>query len=256
MQIDNEFTVGVPVERAWEILTDLEGIAPCMPGAQLTGRDGDAYKGKVKIKVGPVVSEYAGTATFTEKDDAAHRAVISASGRDSRGAGNASAEIVAQLRPDGDNTVVTVNTDLRITGKIAQLGRGMIKEVSTKLLGQFVDCLEIKIGATTATEAAPTATSAPVAMPAEPTAAAAAPSTPVSSTPVEPVAEPAAERAAEPQPAPSAPESSTPAPGERANEPEPLDIMGVAGGSIVKRAVPLILVLIVLVALVIYLATR
>ncbi|MBB5789149.1 SRPBCC family protein [Jiangella mangrovi] len=233
MQIDNEFTVGVPVERAWEILTDLEGIAPCMPGAQLTGRDGDAYKGRVKIKVGPVVSEYAGTATFTEKDDAAHRAVISASGRDSRGAGNATAEIVAQLRPDGDSTVVTVNTDLRITGKIAQLGRGMIKEVSTKLLGQFVDCLEGKIGAT----------------PATPAAAAAAPS-----TPVEPVSEPVAvepqrEVPIEPQPAPSSP--SAPAP-----EPEPLDIMGVAGGSIAKRIVPLILVLIVLAGLIAYLASR
>lgn len=212
MRIDNEFTVGVPVERAWAILTDLEGIAPCMPGAQLTGRDGDAYKGRVKIKVGPIVSEYAGTATFTEKDDAAHRAVISASGRDSRGAGNASAEIVAQLRPDGDNTVVTVDTDLRITGKIAQLGRGMIKEVSTKLLGQFVDCLESKIGATTH----PAAT--------------------------EPVAEPMTET-----PAPAA------APAEPA--PEPLDVMGVAGGSIVKRMVPLLLVIVVLAGLVMYLAT-
>ena len=213
MRIDNEFTVGVPVERAWEILTDLEGIAPCMPGAQLTGRDGDAYKGTVKIKVGPIVSEYAGTATFTEKDAAAHRAVISASGRDSRGAGNASAEIVAQLRPDGDNTVVTVDTDLRITGKIAQLGRGMIKEVSTKLLGQFVDCLESKIGATTQ----PLAT--------------------------EPVAEPMTEA-----PAPAA------TPAEPA--PAPLDVMGVAGGSIVKRIVPLVLVIVVLAGLVIYLATR
>ncbi|SEE83507.1 SRPBCC family protein [Jiangella alba] len=224
MQIDNEFTVGVPVERAWEVLTDLEGIAPCMPGAQLTGRDGDVYKGKVRVKVGPVVSEYAGTATFVEKDDAAHRAVISASGRDSRGAGNASAQIVAQLRPDGASTVVSVDTDLRISGKIAQLGRGMIKEVSTKLLGQFVECLEGKLGA---------APEAPVETVAEPVAEAAA----------EPVAEPVAQ-----------PEPATPRPA--AAEPEPLDIMGVAGGSIARRAVPLVLVLIVLVGLVLYLASR
>ncbi|WP_053202156.1 SRPBCC family protein [Jiangella muralis] len=228
MQIDNEFTVGVPVERAWEVLTDLEGIAPCMPGAQLTGRDGDVYQGKVRVKVGPVVSEYAGTATFVEKDDAVHRAVISASGRDSRGAGNASAQIVAQLRPDGDSTVVTVDTDLRISGKIAQLGRGMIKEVSTKLLGQFVECLEGKLGAA---PAAPAAAAEPVAGPVAPP------------TPQEPkpVAQP------EPTPASSRPEAA---------EPEPLDIMGVAGGSIARRAVPLVLVLIALVGLVLYLASR
>lgn len=227
MQIDNEFTVGAPVERAWEILTDLEGIAPCMPGAQLTGRDGDAYKGRVKIKVGPIVSEYAGTATFAEKDDTAHRAVIRASGRDSRGAGNASADIVAQLRPDGDRTVVTVDTDLRITGKIAQLGRGMIKEVSTKLLGQFVDCLESKIGATTAT--APLAAAEPV---------------------VQPMAETPASMPVEPVPSAAAPSSPV------QPEPEPLNVMGVAGGSIVKRMVPLVLVLVVLVGLVLYLAAR
>lgn len=230
MQIDNEFTVGVPVERAWEVLTDLEGIAPCMPGAQLTGRDGDVYQGKVRVKVGPVVSEYAGTATFVEKDDTAHRAVISASGRDSRGAGNASAQIVAQLRPDGERTVVTVDTDLRITGKIAQLGRGMIKEVSTKLLGQFVECLEGKL--TTAPAAEPVAEPEPVA--AEPVVAPAA---------QEPVVPPRAE----PAPAATRPEAA---------EAEPLDIMGVAGGSIARRAVPLVLVLIVLVGLVVYLATR
>ncbi|WP_116948741.1 SRPBCC family protein [Jiangella endophytica] len=243
MQIDNEFTVGVPVERAWEVLTDLEGIAPCMPGAQLTGRDGDVYRGRVRVKVGPVVSEYAGTATFVEKDDAARRAVISASGRDSRGAGNASAQIVAQLRPDGERTVVTVDTDLRISGKIAQLGRGMIKEVSTKLLGQFVDCLEGKLGAAAATPAASAASAAepvpePAAAPAEPAPGAAA---------AEPVAEPAAEPVSEPVAEPAA--STRP-------EPEPLDIIGVAGGSIVRRIVPLLLVLIVVVGAVIYLATR
>ncbi|SDU72200.1 SRPBCC family protein [Jiangella alkaliphila] len=219
MQIDNEFTVGVPVDRAWEVLTDLEGIAPCMPGAQLTGRDGEVYQGRVRVRVGPVVSEYAGTATFVEKDDAAHRAVISASGRDSRGAGNASAQIVAQLRPDGDRTVVTVDTDLRISGKIAQLGRGMIKEVSTKLLGQFVECLEGKLGGA---------------------AAAAEP---------EPVVAPAA--APEPEPA-----AAAAAPVPPAVEPEPLDIMGVAGGSIARRIVPLVVTLIVLVGVTMYLVTR
>src|SRR3954466_13394001 len=100
MKITNEFTVHTPIERAWEVLTDLEGIAPCMPGARLTGVDGDVFSGDVRVKVGPVVSQYAGTATFASKDDAAHRAVIDAKGKDSRGSGNASALITAQLHAD------------------------------------------------------------------------------------------------------------------------------------------------------------
>ncbi len=148
MKIDHEFTVGASVEEAWRVLTDLEGIAPCMPGARLTGVEGDVYSGRVKVKVGPVISEYAGTARFVEKDDAAHRAVIDAKGKDSRGAGNATATIRAGLRPDESDagrTVVTVSTDLSISGKIAQFGSGMIKDVSTKLLGQFVDNLETRL---------------------------------------------------------------------------------------------------------------
>jgi carbon monoxide dehydrogenase subunit G len=145
MKIDNEFTVSVPIDQAWGVLTDLAGIAPCLPGAQLTGSEGDTYMGKIRIKVGPVTSEYAGTASFSEKDDAAYRAVIQAKGRDPRGAGNASATITASLRPDGARTVVSVDTDLKISGKIAQFGNSMIAEVSEKLLGQFADCLESKL---------------------------------------------------------------------------------------------------------------
>src|SRR5450432_1076842 len=153
MKIDNEFTVNVPVDEAWQVLTDLERIAPCMPGAQLTGREGDAFLGKVKVKVGPVISEFAGTASFIEKNDATHHAVIDAKGRDSRGAGNASAIITAQLRADGDQrTVVTVETDLKISGKLAQFGSGMIAEVSSKLLAQFAESLEQML--TTAPEGA------------------------------------------------------------------------------------------------------
>lgn len=154
MKIENEFTVSVPIERAWEVLTDLEGIAPCMPGAQLTGVEGETYSGKLRVKVGPVISDFAGTATFTSKDETAHRAVIDAKGRDARGAGNASASIAASLRPDGDRTVVSVETDLRIAGKLAQFGNRMIAQVSEKLLGQFVDCLESKLAAESASPAA------------------------------------------------------------------------------------------------------
>ncbi|MGW7518183.1 SRPBCC family protein [Streptomyces sp. NPDC054796] len=155
MRIDHEFSVGAPVEHAWEVLTDLEGIAPCMPGAQLTGVDGDVYAGKVRIKVGPVVSQYAGTARFVEKDDGAHHAVISAKGKDSRGAGNASALIDARLLADGARTRVSVTTELNITGKIAQFGSGMIKEVSAKLIGQFADNLEAELNATRPFEPSP-----------------------------------------------------------------------------------------------------
>jgi len=145
MKIDNRFTVSAPIDRAWAVLTDLAGIAPCMPGAQLTGVVDDVYSGKVKVKVGPVTSEYAGTARFVDKDDVAHRAVINAAGRDSRGAGNASATITASLTPVGARTEVSVETDLKITGRVAQFGSGVINEISAKLLGQFVECLEGKL---------------------------------------------------------------------------------------------------------------
>lgn len=143
MKIGNEFTVEVPVDEAWDLLTDIERIAPCMPGAQLTGREGVSYQGKMKVKVGPVTSAFAGTALFVQKDAASHRAVIDAKGRDSRGGGNVAATITAQLRADGPSrTVVSVDTDMKISGKLAQFGSGVIKDVSNKLLGQFVDALE------------------------------------------------------------------------------------------------------------------
>ena len=147
MKIINEFTVNTPIERAWALLTDLESIAPCLPGAQLTGVDGEVYRGKVKVKVGPVISEFSGTAQFAEKDDTTFRGVIDAKGRDARSAGNAAALVTAQLRPDGERTRVSVDTDLKISGKLAQFGSGMIKEVSSKLLAQFVANLEAKLAA-------------------------------------------------------------------------------------------------------------
>jgi carbon monoxide dehydrogenase subunit G len=168
MKIANEFTVHVPIDVAWKVLTDLEGIAPCLPGAQLTGVDGDVYSGKVKVKVGPVISEFAGTARFAEKDDQAYRAVIDGKGRDARSAGNAAALITAQLRPEGAATVVTVDTDLKISGKLAQFGSGMIKEVSQKLLGQFVEALEAKIAADQGSAGDTTPPGSGVNLPAEP----------------------------------------------------------------------------------------
>jgi uncharacterized protein len=186
MKLDNEFTVGVPIEQAWAVLTDLELIAPCMPGAQLTGVTDGVYTGKVKIKVGPVTAEYAGTAQFSVKDETAYRAVIDARGRDSRGNGNATAVISAQLQPAAASTVVTVSTDLTIAGRIAQFGSGMIKEVSAKLLGQFVTCLEGKLSAGSvagpAAEGAPAST-ASTASAASTASTASAMSTAVSAAP-------------------------------------------------------------------------
>jgi uncharacterized protein len=142
MDIDNSFRVDVSVEEAWRVLLDLERIAPCLPGAQLQEIEGDEYRGVVKVKVGPITAQYKGTAKLESVDDASHVAVLVASGRDTRGQGNASATIKLRLVADGDGTRVDVDTDLSITGKVAQFGRGVMADVSTKLLAQFVDNLE------------------------------------------------------------------------------------------------------------------
>ncbi|MEV2218295.1 SRPBCC family protein [Nocardia vinacea] len=145
MKIANEFTVNAPVQRAWAVLTDLEQVVPLMPGAQMVGWEGEDFLGKLKVKVGPVTSEFTGKANFVERDEHDHRAVINGSGRDSRGSGNAAATIITQLREDGDKTRVTVDTDLKIVGKLAQFGSGMLQQVSEKLIGEFVASLEAKL---------------------------------------------------------------------------------------------------------------
>src|ERR687883_1809279 len=120
MELTNEFVVPVAVDDAWKLLTDVERIAPCMPGAELQEIEGEEYRGVVKVKVGPITAQYKGKATFVERDDQAHRAVLRAEGRETRGQGNASATITATVTPDGDGSRVSVVTDLTITGKVAQ----------------------------------------------------------------------------------------------------------------------------------------
>jgi carbon monoxide dehydrogenase subunit G len=142
MRLDNEFRVHAPIERAWEVLTDIPAITPCLPGAALTDHDGNEYRGTVKIKVGPVTSKYEGKAVFAVVDEERRHIEIAADGRDSRGSGNASASITADMRADGEHTVVTIATDLKVAGKVAQFGKGMIAEVSGKLIEQFVTCIE------------------------------------------------------------------------------------------------------------------
>ncbi|MDE0802277.1 MAG: SRPBCC family protein [Acidimicrobiales bacterium] len=149
MDLTNEFTVPVPVERAWEVLNDVELIAPCLPGAQLQEIEGDEYRGIVKVKVGPITAQYKGAATFQEQDEANRKIVLKAEGRDTRGQGSASAIITATMTESGSgadvSTHVVVDSDVTIKGKVAQFGRGMIAEVSAKLLTQFVECLEGKL---------------------------------------------------------------------------------------------------------------
>jgi uncharacterized protein len=142
MRLEHSFTVPVGVEEAWRVLLDIERVAPCMPGATLDSVDGDAFTGTVKVRVGPIALQYRGKASFTEQDEAAHRAVMDAQGRDTRGNGTAAAKVTTSLHSgDGGETRVDVLTDLSITGKPAQFGRGLIADVSNKLIGQFAECL-------------------------------------------------------------------------------------------------------------------
>jgi carbon monoxide dehydrogenase subunit G len=145
MKIANEFIVSAPIEEAWDVLIDLEQVIPLMPGAQMTGHEGDDVLGKVKVKVGPVTSEFSGKVHFVERDRDQRRAVIDAKGKEARGTGNAAATVTAVLHEAGDRTRVTVDTDLKIVGKLAQFGSGMLQQVSEKLLGQFVESLEAKL---------------------------------------------------------------------------------------------------------------
>ncbi len=170
MQLENSFTVPVPVDEAWRVLLDIERIAPCMPGAALDSVDGDDFTGRVKVKLGPINLTYQGKASFIEKDEAAHKAVIDARGKDQRGNGTAAAVVTAKLKAEGPITRVDVLTDLNITGRPAQFGRGVMTDVGNKLLGQFADKLAAQLGegdaqgdadrASAASKAAATATGA------------------------------------------------------------------------------------------------
>ena len=146
MQLENSFTVPVPIDEAWRVLLDIERIAPCMPGAALDSVTGDDFTGRVKVKLGPINLTYQGKASFIEKDETAHKAVIDARGKDQRGNGTAAAVVTARLKPEGDVTRVDVLTDLNITGRPAQFGRGVMTDVGNKLLGQFADKLAAQLG--------------------------------------------------------------------------------------------------------------
>jgi carbon monoxide dehydrogenase subunit G len=249
MELTNEFKVDVPVDKAFEVLTDVERIAPCMPGAQLQEIEGEEYRGVVKVKVGPITAQYKGAARFVERDEAAHRAVLRAEGRDTRGQGNANATITASLVADGDGTKVTVSTDLTVTGRVAQFGRGVMADVSTKLLGQFVDCLEHQVlGA-----GSPAADAATVEAAAPAEAAGAAPAESAVEPLTESVTAVADDTAERPEPPAESAVVAREAPGVRkidSPEAEPVDLLDTAGAPVAKRAVPLVLGVVALIWLV------
>ena len=208
MDLNHKFTVAVPVEDAWRILTDVERIAPCLPGAQLQEIEGDTYRGIVKVKVGPIQAQFKGQANFIERDDIAHKVVLRGEGRDTTGKGNASAIITAEMTAvDASNTAVTVNTDLSVTGKVAQFGRGAMADISDKLLAQFVVNLNALIAEQPATAVAPAA----------------------------------------------APEPTEGVRTIESAEVAPLDLLSAAGSPILKRAIP---VVVVVVAVLVWLVVR
>jgi carbon monoxide dehydrogenase subunit G len=227
MQLEHQFGVPVPVAQAWDVLLDVERIAPCMPGATVDSFDGETIEGKVKVKVGPIQVTYVGTARFTDKDESARRAVIEASAKEARGSGTATATITAQMQDDGGSaTNVTVTTDLAITGKPAQFGRGVMEEVGNKLLGRFADCLAETLGSGEPAPAPAAESPAAESPAAEPPAAAVAAATVGTPTP-----------AARPSPAPT--------PLRRPGENEAIDLLGTAGMPVLKRAAPVIVGLVV-----------
>ncbi|HET8684477.1 MAG TPA: SRPBCC family protein [Micromonosporaceae bacterium] len=221
MQLEHSFTVAAPLEQAWDLLLDVERIAPCMPGAALTSFTGEEFAGNVRVRLGPVNLTYAGRGRFIERDEAARRVVIEASGRDARGGGTAIATVTSSLAPapDGTSTVVTVVTDLAVTGRPAQFGRGMIADVGGRLIGQFASCLATRLGELPAE--APTAAAAQSGE--RPEAAERPSSAPVPVTGDEPPV---------PSPTPAAPTPTA----------EPIDLLRVTGVSdMARRAAPYVI---------------
>ncbi|MFW6205363.1 MAG: SRPBCC family protein [Actinomycetota bacterium] len=211
MQLEHEFTVPVPVDQAWDVLLDVERMAPCMPGATIDSVDGDTFTGRVKVKVGPVTVSYSGSASFLEKDAEARRVVVEAKGKETRGAGTAAATVTAQLQEGESDTRVSVVTDLAITGRPAQFGRGVMDDVGKKLLGQFSECVATQLSGA---GAGGRAAEAPESLSTEQAAD-----------------ESQAERPEEPAARPT---------------PDTISVVNVAGASVAKRLAPILAIIVVL----------
>jgi carbon monoxide dehydrogenase subunit G len=146
MQLENTFTIAAPIDKAWEALNTPTTVAPCFPGAKLDSYEGDSFTGTVKVKLGPISLTYKGKGTYVSRDDDAHKLVIEASGRDARGNGTANAKVTSTMKPDGpDKTSVSMVTDMTITGRPAQFGRGVMADVADKIIGQFSSCVAEKL---------------------------------------------------------------------------------------------------------------
>jgi uncharacterized protein len=236
MELTNDFRVALPVERAWAVLTDVEQIAPCLPGAQLQEIEGDEYRGIVKVKVGPITAQYKGQAKFLSLDPENHVAVLRAEGRETRGQGNANATITATLTPDGEGTAVAINTDLTVTGRVAQFGRGVLADVSAKLLDQFVADLE----KTVLVDGSPAEPVEAVEVELEDPIEAVQPDAGVPDVPVSAEPEPELDVS----PAPDAPVVQPDQPAVRkidSPEPTPVDLLDTAGTPVAKRVGPILL---------------
>jgi len=216
MDLQNSFVVPADIDTAWRTLLDVEAIAPCMPGATLDGVDGDNFTGSVKVKLGPVNMTYGGKARFVEKDEAAHRAVIEGTGKETRGSGTASALVTAQLIAESaDRTRVEVTTDLTVTGKPAQFGRGVMQDVAGRIIDQFSANLAAVIAASGAQAAAASA----------------------------------AEAAGQPAPA-------APAPAPLPQAADSIDLLGTAGAPVLKRAIPAVLAIVAVIGIIWLIARR
>jgi carbon monoxide dehydrogenase subunit G len=232
MQLENSFTIDAPIEKAWEALNTPQTIAPCFPGATLTEYEGDSFSGTVKVKLGPISLTYKGKGVYKERDDAAHRVVIDASGRDSRGNGTAEATVVGTMTADGpDKTAVTMVTDMKITGRPAQFGRGVISDVADKIIGQFASCVASKLQGEEAADASSSSEgSAPVPAAVSGSASGAGAASSNGSTSSAATATAPAATAAKPA-ASTAPMKS---------EIDAIDLLDTAGAPVIKRLAPVI----------------
>jgi carbon monoxide dehydrogenase subunit G len=224
VQLEHEFTVPASLDEVWKAVVDPERVAPCMPGATLKEVEGDSFKGTVKVKLGPISLLYKGSGEFLEKDEAAHKVVIKASGKDARGAGTAAATVTVTLTGNGDSTHGSVSTDLQVTGKPAQFGRGMISEVGGKILDTFATSLADRLGSPEPAASGGSGSSGSSGSSAGTTEPA-------------PAEEPESDR----------PKLTTVKP---APETEALDLMDFAGASVAKRLAPVIAGVAVLVAVI------
>jgi len=230
MQLENTFTIDAPIEKAWEALNTPQTIAPCFPGATLTEYEADTFTGTVKVKLGPISLTYKGKGVYKERDDAAHRVVIDASGRDSRGNGTAEATVVGTMTADGpDKTAVTMVTDMKITGRPAQFGRGVISDVADKIIGQFASCVASKLqGEEAAGASSSSEGSAPVPAAVSGSASAAGAASSNGST----------SSATATAPAATAKPAASTAPMK--SEIDAIDLLDTAGAPVIKRLAPVV----------------